>query len=70
VEKLQGEIWSLCDGERRLKLIWTPGHCGLQGNERADEMTKQGSAKEQLQMVWIGVQERHISEETLTADWD
>ncbi len=35
------------NGERGLKVLWVPGHCGLKGNELAEEGTKAGSAQHQ-----------------------
>ena len=31
----------------KLTLQWIPGHCNLQGNERADRLAKEGARKEQ-----------------------
>ncbi len=33
--------------ERGLEVLWGPGHCGLQGNELADEEAKLGSEEYQ-----------------------
>ena len=30
----------------KLTLQWIPGHCNLQGNERADRLAKEGARKE------------------------
>ncbi len=35
------------NAERCLEVLWVPGHCGLQGNELADEEAKLGSAEHQ-----------------------
>ena len=40
-------IWRLlisASGERRVHLQWVPAHCGLHGNERADELAKEASS--------------------------
>ncbi len=35
------------NAERCLEVLWVLGHCGLQGNELADEEAKSGSAEQQ-----------------------
>ncbi len=35
------------NAERCLEVLWVPGHCGLQGNELADEEAILGSAEYQ-----------------------
>jgi len=38
VEELQ-----LLSLDNNLRLLWVPGHCGFEGNERADLLAKQAS---------------------------
>ncbi len=35
------------NAERCLRVLWVPGHCGLQGNELADAEAKLGSTEHQ-----------------------
>ena len=34
-------LWSLSDKGTRVRFCWIPSHCGIDGNERVDELTKE-----------------------------
>ncbi len=46
IRLLQAAVARL-NAERCLEVLWAPSHCGLQGNELADERAKFGSAEYQ-----------------------
>ena len=37
--------------QKRVALQWIPAHCGIPGNERADELAKQGARDAQPRSV-------------------
>ena len=43
VENIRRELWDLYGNGKQVGLAWVPGHCGLPGNEAADEMARRGS---------------------------
>jgi hypothetical protein len=47
VDRLQGVLWALHDRGRQVEVMWAPGHCGLEGNDRADGMARRGGREEQ-----------------------
>jgi ribonuclease HI len=51
LENLQEMMWSLEGEGRDVKIIWAPGHCGLPGNERADELARRGGEMEQSEIM-------------------
>ena len=34
-------LWSLCDKGTRVRFCWVPSHCGIDGNERVDQLAKE-----------------------------
>ena len=50
-DALASEVWqllkSICDGGASIHLQWVPGHSGLPGNERADEVAREAAALDQ-----------------------
>ena len=44
-------MWQLADRGRSLEVVWVPGHCGLAGNERADEMAWRGGEERQPEVA-------------------
>ena len=34
-------LWSLSDKSTRVRLCWVPRHCGIDGNERVDQLAKE-----------------------------
>jgi ribonuclease HI len=50
LQKLQQELWTLRERGKRIEIVWVPGHCGLEGNERADEMARRGGQMEQTEV--------------------
>ena len=34
-------LWSLSDKGTRVRFCWVPSHCGIDGNERVDQLTKE-----------------------------
>ena len=48
VGRIKDSMSRLTDGGARgLEMLWVPGHCGLEGNERADRMAGEGAAGDQ-----------------------
>ena len=33
-------LWSLSDKGTRIRFCWVPSHCGIDGNERVDQLAK------------------------------
>jgi ribonuclease HI len=44
---LRGGLERLRGDGREVKIVWVPSHCGLDGNEAADEMARRGAELEQ-----------------------
>ena len=34
-------LWSLSDKGTRIRFCWVPSHCGIDGNERVDQLAKE-----------------------------
>ena len=51
---LQKAMWQMTDQGKSLEVVWVPGHCGLAGNERADEMAKRGGEANQPEVPLDG----------------
>ena len=51
---LQRMMWQMTDQGKSLEVVWVPGHCGLAGNERADEMAKRGGEGNQPEVPLDG----------------
>jgi ribonuclease HI len=51
LEVLQEEMWAIADGGRTLSIAWIPGHCGLHGNEEADQEAREGAGAIQTETV-------------------
>jgi ribonuclease HI len=47
MNNMERRMREMRDGGRELEVLWVPGHCGLDGNERADEMARRGAEKQQ-----------------------
>ena len=52
VQKLQRELAQLSE-KAEIHLQWIPSHCGIAGNESADVLAKEGSAKEQIYQLLL-----------------
>ena len=43
LDRLRQLLRECGEDERELTVLWVPGHCGLQGNEMADEEARRGA---------------------------
>ena len=53
---------------KAVDFIWVPSHCGVKGNERADELARKGALKERVDYTFpppIGVLRRSVGDEVL-----
>lgn len=44
---INGDLWKkldkLCEKHRDIEWVWVRGHCGLEGNEKADQLANKGA---------------------------
>jgi hypothetical protein len=65
VAELQEGLWSLHERGGEVDIVWAPGHCGLPGNERADEMARLGSEMEQQEVEVDGATRAAVIRRTI-----
>ena len=58
LRRLRERLWRLNEGGQRVTLVWVPGHCGLPGNEEADQLAGLGCDLEQGGVVLDGATRR------------
>ena len=70
-QEIRNKIKTLTALTKYIKLQWVPAHCGLQGNELADQLAKRGTKIQQFRQYEIPYQSakliinRRIKEEVM-----
>ena len=61
---IQGLLEKMSHNDQQLTMVWCPGHCNVDGNERADECAKEESKLPKNQSATHSTPRRQLSEDT------